>query len=315
MMKDFYDHKTIAITGASGYIGKALSQKLTALGATVVRVSRTESTDDKDCIAGALDSSETWDRILKRADVVFHLAGQTSVYDCDAKPLSSLAANVAPTVCAQESAQKLGLKRKIVFASTATLYGLDPVLPVDENVSPNPISVYDLHKMLAEQQLRLASRMGILDCVSLRLANVYGLSPGQHSSLDRGVINRIAKLAASGEELKIYGTGDFVRDYIHLNDVVDAMIVCGATGGLGGLSLNVASGKGITISEAFSFIRDASLRLLGKGSRISFVAPPSGIHSIEFRSFIGNHDLLTSLTGWQPRTSFQQGIEELVIGF
>ena len=122
-------------------------------------------------------------------------------------------------------ARKLGRKPRVIFASTATIYGLPDTIVTSEDDNIDPITEYDLHKAFAEQQLDMSTRNGVLGGVALRLANVYGPSSLESSASDRGILNQITKMAFQGKDLTVYGDGSQTRSFCHVDDLVSGLIL------------------------------------------------------------------------------------------
>ena len=253
-----YGSKTVAITGASGYLASVLINALQKTPAHILRVSRQElpPISGTETLKADVRASDCWEEIVSKADVIFHLAGNTSVYAAAKNPAGSLSATVLPITHLIAAAQAAGHKRRVVFASTATVYGLADDLPVAEDAEPKPITNYDLHKLFVEKQLELATKQGVLEGVSLRLANVYGPSSSTSSADDRGILNRITRLALQGADLQLYGDGAYLRDYVYIDDVVRAFMVAGLGEGVAGRLFNVASGKGIPVRKIFHLVTE-----------------------------------------------------------
>jgi nucleoside-diphosphate-sugar epimerase len=197
------------------------------------------------------------------------------------------------------------------------VYGLTEVLPVLETKQPNPITTYDLHKFFAEQQLLVASSSNIIDAISLRLANVYGPSPTESLSQDRGILSKITKKRFALKNLQIYGNGDYLRDYIYIDDVVNAFLHASVMDydillNKNQISLNVASGIGTPVKEVFELISREIEKITGIRGDIENVAWPEEVNEIEKRNYIGSIELIKSLTGWQPSVSLEEGIRLLV---
>jgi nucleoside-diphosphate-sugar epimerase len=248
---------------------------------------------------------------VDRADVVFHLAGNTSAYAAAADPAASLESTVLPvTHLIAAAASRPG--RRVVYASTATVYGMPRDLPVAEDTPTNPVTVYDLHKLCAEQHLALASRRGLLEGVSLRLSNVYGPSPGGSSADDRGVLNRAARLALQGEPLRLYGGGNYVRDYVYIDDVIAAFLAAGLHAGIAGMAFNVASGVGTTIRAAFHAVADMTEEVTGRRNAIEDVPWPPGADPIECRDFTADIRALAAACAWRPAVALNDGLGRLV---
>jgi nucleoside-diphosphate-sugar epimerase len=306
--------KTVVVTGASGYIGSALVDSLVKHSCKVIRVSRMDLVPlvDTKTIKADVRNADTWDKIIAQADIIYHLAGNTSVYEAAKNPTESLMSTLLPLNHLSRAAQDRQCKPRVVFASTATVYGLTPRLPVAETVEPKPITVYDLHKLFAEQQLALATQQGVLESVSLRLANVYGPSTSVSSADDRGILNRVTAMALQGKDLMVYGDGDYLRDYVYIDDVVHAFIVAGFREDVGGGVFNVATGKSVSVGEAFQMAAKRAAIATGTMVNIKHSPWPEGASEIEFRSYISDINCISATLGWRPTITLGSGIDSMI---
>jgi len=311
--------KVVSITGASGYIGSALTQELEKYSLKIIRISRKQLTPKDGVEDWVLDLNKksSWIKIVNRSDIIFHLSGNTSIYDAEKDPKESLISTLFPIIQLINASKKLSRIPRVIFSSTATVYGLTEVLPVLETKRPSPITVYDLHKFFAEQQLLVASSSNIIDAISLRLANVYGPSPTESLAQDRGILSKITKRRFALKNLQIYGNGEYLRDYIYIDDVVNAFLHAsvmdyGILLNKNQISLNVASGKGTSVKEVFDLISHEVEKITGIRGDIENVAWPEEVNEIEKRNYIGSIELIKSLTGWQPSVSLEEGIRLLV---
>lgn len=309
--------KTVVITGASGYIGSSLTKELEKYSVKIIRVSRKKLISKHGVEDWILDlnSESSWDRIVAEADVILHLAGNTSVYAAEHDPENSLISTIFPINHLISAAKKLCRIPRVVYASTVTIYGLVDIFPVSETVDPNPITMYDLHKLFAEQQLAMANKNNIINSTSLRLANVYGPSLGENSASDRGVLNKVALMAIDGKDLTIYGDGSYVRDYVYIDDVVSAFICTAASSDIGGRFFNVATQKGSTLKDVFGLIADNVSMLTGRQIKMNYSPWPEHLTAIERRSFIGDINALHDSTGWVPQVSLKFGVNAMVKDF
>jgi nucleoside-diphosphate-sugar epimerase len=244
---------------------------------------------------------------------VFHLAGNTSVYAASEDPVGSINSSVLPLIHAVTASRLHGKVPVIVLASTATVYGMVRELPVSEEVLPAPVTNYDLHKLFAEKQLLLGTALQVVHGVALRIANVYGHSPSPHSAIDRGVITKIAKLALAGSSIPLFGGGQCLRDYVHIDDVIEAFLAVGITAEASGRALNVASGTGVLVRDAFHLVARQVREIAGKSPEICDTEWPDGIDPIEQRNFVGNVSALTNVTGWRPTVSLESGVRSLIV--
>jgi nucleoside-diphosphate-sugar epimerase len=311
---DRYRDTVVAVTGSSGYLASALIPGLQRVAARVIAVSR----GDRDRMIG-VDTCKadvrlraTWTDIVGRADIIFHLAGNTSVSGAARDPGGSLQSTVVPLIHLAAAAREAGRCPRVVYASTATVYGLTVDLPVGEDAEVNPITVYDLHKRAAEMHLQLATRQGGVNGVSLRLANVYGPSSGIGSAVERGVLNKMAEHAMRGADLQVFGDGNYLRDYVYIDDVIRALVIVGAQTGGGGRSFNVGSGSGVTVRDAFQLVAERAARITGTRSAVCHSPWPDHIDPIELRQFTANVERMASAFGWRPAVSLVDGIDALV---
>lgn len=310
-----YENKTVAITGASGYLASALIGAIKRTPAQILRISRSDlpSILGTEALKADVRTKDCWKEIVSKADVIFHLAGNTSVYAAAKNPADSLNSTVLPITHLVAAAQAAGHRPRVVFASTATVYGLTDSLPVSEELVPQPVTNYDLHKLFAEKQLELASKQGILEGVSLRLANVYGPSSRTSSADDRGILNRITRMALQGADLQLYGDGDYLRDYVYVEDIAQAFMAAGARKEVVGRSFNVGSGKGITLKKAFDLVVKRVESVTGKRVHIENSPWPEGADPIEFRNFVADVASFQNSTSWRPITSLHEGIDRLIV--
>ena len=314
--------KVVSITGASGYIGSALTQELEKYSLKIIRISRKKLVprDGVEDWVLDLNKQSSWIRIVNKSDIIFHLSGNTSIYSAEKDPNESLKSTLFPIIQLINASKKLSRIPRVVFSSTATVYGLTDLLPVLETRQPNPITTYDLHKFFAEQQLLLASSCNIINAISLRLANVYGPSPTEALAKDRGILSKITRMKFEHKNLHIYGDGEYLRDYVYIDDVVNAFLHASVMNynnllDRNDITLNVASGKGVTVIEVFKLISNEVEKITGIKGTIKNVAWPKETNEIEKRNYIASIELFKSLTGWEPSVSLQKGIQLLVKHF
>ncbi len=309
-----YENTTVAVTGASGYLASVLIDAIKRTPARIVRVSRAALAplSGTEALQADIRLKDCWERIVATADVIFHLAGNTSVYHAAKDPADSLNSTVLPITHLVAATRAAGRRPRVVFASTATVYGLPDRLPVSEEQEPHPVTIYDLHKLFAERQLELASKHDLLEGVCLRLANVYGPSAATSSASDRGILNRISTWALQGRSLRLYGDGNYLRDYVYVEDVARAFVAAGASPGVSGRSFNVASGKGTTVRDAFALVADRAAAVTGRRVGIESVPWPEDADPIEFRNFVAATTGLAGATGWQPTIDLNEGIDRMI---
>src|SRR6266702_289321 len=313
--------KNILITGGAGYLASNLLSLLSQTECRIVRMGRGDAGWEK--VTGAAEVSDlccdirdpsVWE-VLEGMDFIFHFAAQTSTYVANANPVDDQAINVMPMLNLLEACRRLGTCPTLCFSSTVTIAGIPERLPVDETHPDHPLTVYDLHKSMAEQYLRWYAEQGFVNGVTLRLANVYGL--GQCSSRsDRGILNQMVRRALEGKELTVYGTGEYVRDYIYVEDVARAFMSAALHGKkLNGRYFVIGSGKGHSIAESMRMIADHAAARTGSLVEVRHVAAPDALSPIELRHFVADSRCFSDATGWSARYSLAEGIDHTMEAF
>ncbi|EKQ90013.1 NAD-binding protein [Leptospira borgpetersenii serovar Javanica str. UI 09931] len=250
---------------------------------------------------------------LPEFDVVYHLAGQTSVPQAKLDPVSDLQINVFGFLNLILCLKKQKKKPIVIFAGTTTETGLHQSMLIDEDVRDEPLTFYDISKLSAEHYLKQCIREGwVLGCI-LRLANVYGGSkPGQEK--DRGILDKVFHRALKGETIQIYGDGTFLRDYIHLDDVVSAFISASDhIENTNGKHFIIGSGKSYSIREAFETAVNIAFEISGLKTKIEYMDPPINGSPIDSRSVIYDTSSFRSATGWKPNFLLESGLRHSYI--
>jgi nucleoside-diphosphate-sugar epimerase len=245
-------------------------------------------------------------------DVVFHLAAQTSTYEANRDPRSDLENNVLPMLLMLQTFHERKLFPAIVCASTVTICGLPERLPVNEDHPDAPVTVYDLHKQMAENYLKYHVRARTARGAVLRLANVYGPGP-RASRADRGILNQMVGRALRGEALTVYGRGEQIRDYVHVDDVASAFLEASARlDTLRGVHFIIGSGEGYSIAQALQLVAERVAVRTGKIVPVINVDPPAGLSPIEARNFVADSRRFKEITGWRAHYALADGIDTVV---
>ncbi|UFS71043.1 NAD-dependent epimerase/dehydratase family protein [Geomonas sp. RF6] len=309
--------KKLLITGAAGYLAAALTALLRDVECTIVRVHRHGAPLPHPGgkvavvdVAGDVRDPRLWEGgCLEGVSTVFHLAAQTSSYAADADPVADHAANVLPMLHLLEQCRHAGSVPAVCFSSTVTIAGLPQLLPVNESHPDHPVTMYDLHKQMAEQYLSRYSELGAVHGVALRLPNVYG--PGPRSSRsDRGILNQMIRRALAGEPLTVYGAGDQLRDYLYVEDVARALVAAALHAeALSGEHFVIGSGTGYTIAQALALVAERCRAKTGTSPEIRHIDPPQGLSPIEARNFVADYGRFWAATGWEPAVPLPDGID------
>ena len=247
--------KTLAlVTGGAGFIGSHIADRLLADGyrvrvldnfSTGKRENLPES-DDLDIMTGDVGSFDDVHKAMKDVELVFHEAAIASVPKTINDPLGSHQTNYVGTLNVLEAARQQGAKR-VVFASSAAVYGDLPELPKREDMPLKPLSPYAVDKLASEYACQMYTHLHGLETVCLRYFNVYGprQDPGSPYS---GVISIFADRLRKGEQPVIYGDGEQTRDFVFVSDVVEANMKAAISDRAVGRAINIATGHMVTLN-------------------------------------------------------------------
>lgn len=314
-LKSFHG-KQILITGGAGYLATNILYLLKNINCRVIRFDRPDvvfsSVEGKfniTDIKGDIRDKNVWKDLLYGSDIVFHLAAQTSVYVAAENPCADLEINVIPMIHLLETCKSNNFHPSILFSGTVTETGLTEKLPVDESHPDHPITVYDLHKLMAENYLKYYARDNIVNGCILRLANVYGPGPIS-SSADRGILNMMVRKAINGESLTLYGKGNYIRDYIYVEDVVSAFIKAAEhIEKLNARHFIIGSGVGHTMADAFKMVIERVAIKTGRRVDLIHIGPPHFQGPIETRNFVADTTSFCNITSWKANYSLSSGLD------
>ncbi|MFH1288573.1 MAG: NAD-dependent epimerase/dehydratase family protein [bacterium] len=315
-----YTGKRILITGGAGYIAANLVNLLKDINCHIIRFDRQEARllpiNGKakiDNIFGDIRDQSIWEKILDKTDIVFHFAAQTSTYVSNDNPLDDIKINVLPMVNMLETCRRKNWDPVILFSSTVTVIGMPACLPVDESQTGRPVTVYDLHKSMAEEYLKYYIDQGFVRGAVLRLSNVYGPGP-KSSRSDRGILNMMIRKALAKEALTVYGKGDFLRDYIYVEDVARAFLTAGIKiEKVNGRHFIIGTGEGHTIAEAINLVADRVAFKTGHRVDVTHIKPVTPQSPIEDRNFVADSRMFCNMTGWKNMYSLTEGIDSMIM--
>ncbi|HPH97316.1 MAG TPA: NAD-dependent epimerase/dehydratase family protein [Anaerolineaceae bacterium] len=241
------------ITGGAGFLGSALANRLTREGHHV-RVLDDLSTGDPKSLLPDIhftrgdvnDRPKLWG-LLQDVDVVYHLAARVRVPESILYPRDYNTVNVGGTVTLMEAARDVIIPR-VVFISSGAVYGNTGTQPISETATPNPRSPYAVSKLASEHFVRVIGAAVGIETVSLRVFNAYG--PGQiYTPTHAPVIPNFLRQASQNGTLVVYGQGNQTRDYVYVEDVVNAMVAAATAPGVDQQVINVGSGTETDIRE------------------------------------------------------------------
>ena len=299
---------TALVTGGAGFIGSNLVDALLGRGDRV-RVLDDFSTGRRqnlppniDLIQGSVADAALVARAVQGVEVVYHLAAVVSVQQCLEQPVAANEVNVVGTSRILQAAAAAGARR-VVFASSAAVYGDSPVLPKREELPPDPLSSYAVAKLSGEQ---LGRTVPGVQFVALRFFNVYGPRQNPHSQYAAAIPIFLTALEA-GRPLPIFGDGSQTRDFTFVGDVVSGLLLAGDAGGIDGRVFNIAAGRAITVSD----LAYALGRAAGRPVEFDFKPPRPG----EILHSYGDVGAAERFLGFKARVPLDEGLAETVKWF
>jgi UDP-glucose 4-epimerase len=309
-----YENRHTLVIGGLGFIGGRLSSALAGAGAkvTIITPSRQKHLDvaiDLEArgiriLEGDVRDRSQMEAAVRGQDVIFNLAGQSGAVRSMEEPWDDLDVNARGMLTLVEAVRRENPKARVVFTGSRLQYGRVGSAPVAETHETDPLCVHAVHKLVAEQYLRLYQRLYGISYAVARVTNPYG--PGQpRSRTSYGVVNRLIYLALAGETLPIYGDGKQRRDYIYIDDAVQALLSLGAA--TTSEVYNVGTGEGTSIADMAKAIVAAA-----GGGRIEFVAWPALAEQIETGDFVADISRIKADLGWRPTVSLTEGLRRTV---
>jgi len=299
------------VTGGAGFIGSHIAEGLVANGHEVVifdnffsgkkeNVSDLLAGPDVSLIEGTILDPAALRKAFDGADGIFHEAAIASVPRSVANPTETHDVNLTGTLNVLIAARHCGVK-KVVFASSAAVYGDNPELPKRESMMPDPLSPYAVTKLAGENYCSVFSRLYGMQCVSLRYFNVFGprQDPGSPYS---GVITKFITNTLAHKPVTIFGDGKQTRDFVYVKDVVRANILAMESPVSG--VFNVACGTQLNLIELLEIIANVS------GIRVPVTFAPSAAGDV--RHSVADIAVAQEILGYTPRCSVREGLGETV---
>jgi UDP-glucose 4-epimerase len=300
--------RKVLVTGGGGFIGSNLVRGLLAHGdevrvldnfATGSRTNLDDVADDVEVVEGELRSYERVHNAVRGVEVVFHLGALGSVPRSVQDPLTTSAVNVEGTLNVLLAARDEGIRR-VVFASSSSVYGSAIELPAREDGPVDPISPYGVAKLAAERYCVSFSRVyHSFETVVLRYFNVFGPRQNPHSQY-AAVVPLFLTAIARGEPVTIYGDGGQSRDFTYVDNVVEANLRAADAEGANGRIFNVAAGSPASVDTLAETIAE----LLGKPVEKRYEPPRPG----DLRDSYAEIEAARDVLGWRPTIGFEDGL-------
>lgn len=293
----------ILVTGGAGFIGSHVTDRLIESGHDVYVLDNLSTGKIKNVNKKAtflpLDLCDAKIQSVFMAikpQIIYHHAAQTDVQKSLQEPLYDCQVNILGTVNLLQACEAAGVQ-KIIYASSAALYGTPGYLPLDERHPPAPLSFYGISKYVAEEYIKGFHNLFAIDYTILRYANVYG--PRQSAKGEGGVIAIFADRILQGRPPVIYGDGEQTRDFIYVGDVAAANIAALEKGS--GRVLNISTNTPTSVKGLLgifgNLLQQQEIKCRYEASR-----PGDILHS-----YLNNQPAV-SVLGWQPQTALREGI-------
>jgi UDP-glucose 4-epimerase len=304
----------ILVTGGAGFIGSHIATRLVAQGERVrILDNFANSTpanldhirDDIELVEGDLRNEDDLRRAVAGVDLIFHEGALGSVPRSIADPQTSFDVNAMGTLKLLNAARDADVRR-VVYASSSSVYGNTPVLPKQEDMKPMPISPYAVSKLAAEQLCIAFNLTYGLETVALRYFNVFG--PRQNpDSQYAAVMPKFLRAYTNGQQPTIFGDGEQSRSFTYIDNVVDGNLLAGSAPDATGKVMNLASDKKYSVN----FIARTMADLLGVDFNPTYEPPRPG----DVRDSLADITIARNILGWEPQVSLEEGLRRTVAAF
>jgi UDP-glucose 4-epimerase len=306
----------VCVTGAAGFIGGHLSEQLLERGFQVSALDDFSSGKRENAallarherfslVEGSIEDPRAVARAVAGARFVFHLAAIPSVPVSMREPERTTAVNVGGTTTVLETARRSGVERVVVACSCAA-YGDGPEQPKHEGLLPRPLSPYAMQKIACELLAQTYTRAYGLPCVALRFFNVYGPRQDPKSEY-AAAIPRFATRLLAGEPPIVFGDGLQTRDFVHVSDVVRALLLASEAKDAPGEVINVASGRSSSLLDLIDLLRQA-VGGRARELKVEHQAPRAG----DLRASSADLSRAQALLGYAPKVTLAEGLIGLV---
>lgn len=293
------------IMGGSGFIGTNLCLGLKDKVKSLKYFSTSQNNvEGVEWLEGNFLNDNDLERAIQGVDTLFHLISTSTPASSNADPVKDAEQNILQTLKLLEACRKHSVQRVIFLSSGGTVYGEPQVLPTPEGYIENPICAYGISKLAIEKYLQLYERMHGITCISLRVSNPYG--PYQFSQKKQGVIGAFIAKALNDQPIEIWGDGRITRDYIYIDDLIEAIETAATYTGSFRL-FNIGSGQGHSINEIAEIVSDSvdsQLKIEYRESR-----------SLDVSKSVLDCGLAQRELAWSTKVSLETGIQQTVNWF
>ncbi len=316
-IKKFAD-KEVLITGGLGFIGSNIAHALVEAGARVTVLDallplyggnefNVDSIKERiNVVIGDIRDEKLVNEVVSGKDFIFNLAAQVSYIDSITEPFLDLDINCLGHLRVLEAARKFAPKTKIVFSSSRLAYGKILTTPVDESHPTNPLSMYGVHKLAAEKYYRIYFDVYGIRSSVIRIPNPYG--PRQQMKHSKySIVGWFVRQAIEGKDIQVFGDGRQERDYLYVDDIVDAFLRIAASDRTDGEVYNIGTHERV----CFVDMVDAILDVVGTGKKVH-VPWPKNYERNETGNYIADTRKIKRSVGWEARVPLKEGVAKTV---
>jgi UDP-glucose 4-epimerase len=293
------------VLGGGGFIGTNLCRRLVDDGHRVRAFGRNclfpEALEGVKWFQGDFGDPTALAAAIETFDVVFHLVNGTTPLSANLDMTGDVQRNVVTSLGLLEICRKLHVSRVVFVSSGGTIYGCPQQIPTPENAPTDPITAYGISKLATEKYLALYQHLHQVNYRVLRVANPYG--PFQTPIKNQGVIAALISRAIQNESIEIWGDGSVVRDFIFIDDVVDALLAAAHDDGDARV-FNIGSGEGKSLRDVVSAIEN----LLG--TKLNIESKPA--RPLDVPVSVLAIERARDILGWTPKTTFEEGLTQTI---
>jgi len=303
------------VTGGTGQIGSRLCNELSRMGHEVTVVSRrpAQSASSYKWIQWDMAHDSLGIRDVLAPDVVFHLAAQTSAYHARQDLPADVTTSVLGFVKLLDALRKTSSSPHVILTGAATEVGATSSGVIQDSDPDEPHTFYDVGKVAQHLYLRQCGSEGWVDGTTIRLPNVYG-GAGRATALDRGFLNESVRRALAAEPLNYYSDGEYIRDFLHVDDAVSALIsAMHCREEVKGETFIVGTGVGTRIQDALREVARQAKLVTGKNVIVCPVRSPDAMYEIERRNIVVDSSRFTERTSWTSKVSLKDGIQKSIV--
>lgn len=307
----------VLITGGAGFIGSSLAHALVKQGASVTVLDAMLPLyggnmfnlhgieDEVEFVKGDIRDADLMAKLVTGKDVIYNLAAQVSYIDSKDQPFLDLDINGKGHLTMLEAVRQHAPKAKVLFSSSRLVYGKIRTVPVNESHPTEPLSLYGIHKLLGEKYYQYYNETFGIHTVSVRIPNPYG--PRQQMKHSKySIVGWFVRQAMEGKTIEIFGDGSQERDYLYIDDIVDAFLQL-TEKGIAGEVYNIGTHERVRFGDMV----DAVLAEVGSGTK-QHIPWPKSYEKNETGNYIADTTKIEQLTSWQARVPLKQGVQQMV---